>query len=421
MKDWVKALVEDAEPYAVSNPGDLYNAPPVEFLIEGILPLYSVVGLTGFPGTGKTWLAMEAARAVATGDKFLGKFPVKRAPVLFVGNDASFLDYAQQWRRLTIEEYADYEQSIIDGDRNTNPFDMHVHFLLQSDFNLDDTTQIGRIIRTSHEVLGDPDYAVVKDDEGNETMVEVTQRNFGLIVLDTLSKMTRTNEISNTDRDVVMEHIRVIAEATGATVLVLHHNTMPGEFRTGEEWRGGGAQFASLDAHFHLTAKNKALIEFKTKKMRGLTPPTFFFDLNVHEPGGASLDYNDLQPDAPAAGELIVEELIGVLKRRENAPTTKQEFANELWSKHGAEYADFKAFQRFVTNTLTAYTRAPNAKIVLAVRGSGGRASQYKLSYQEATGASGTSDEVGNGRTQESGAEAPGVAGESAETGGDCS
>lgn len=412
MLEGIKELVEVSEPFVVSSASDLYNAPPVEFLIDGLLPLYSVVGLTGFPGTGKTWWALEAGRAVATGTKFLGRFDVKRAPVLFVGNDASYLDYAQQFRRLTRLEYDEYDRMVKEGLRDFNPLDTHMHFLLQSPFNLDDPNRVAQIIRTSYEVLGDPSYDVVEDADGKQTLADVTKQNFGLIILDTMSKMTRTSEIDNTARDVVMENIRTIAEATGATVLVLHHNTMPGEFRTGEEWRGGGAQFASLDAHFHLTVKSKGLIEFKTKKMRGLTPPTFMFDLNVHEPGPASLLYTERQVTQEQAADSLIDEMVEVLKKRDNAPTTKQDFANELWSKHGADFTEFKQFLRAVGSALSAHTRGPHPKIVLAVPGSGQRGNLYKLVYEENPDAGGTSDEAGDGRTQESGDEAPGVAGE---------
>jgi hypothetical protein len=410
MKEWVRELIEGVEPFDVASASDLYMAPPVDYLVDGLIPLNSAVGLTGFPGTGKTWFALEMSRAVATGTKFLGKFDVRRAPVLFVGNDASMLDYAQQWRRLTLEEYAGYDDAKEQGLRDLNPFDTHVHFLLQSEFNLDDMNMVARVIATSRAIFGDPDYEVQRDEDGNETLVEVTKQNVGLIVMDALTNMTKTSEIDNTARGEVMSNVRLIAENTGASVLLLHHNTMPGEFRTGEEWRGGGAQIAMLDCHFHLTAKNKGLIEFKTKKMRGLTPATFYFDLNVHEPGAASLDFNELEQEGTDETDTLRDDLVGVLKARENAPTTKLDFASALWPKYTVRYEDIKQLKKRIESFLYTYTRAPDAEIVLAVRGTGGRASQYKLTYKEPTSDAGSSDEVGDGRDQESGEEAPGLA-----------
>jgi len=383
MKEWVQELVQGASSFEVRSTADLYAAPPVEFLVEGIIPLYSAVGLTGYPGTGKTWTALEMMRAVATGTPFLGKYPVKRAPVLFVGNDASYHDYAQQWRRLTKDEFDGYEEDRLKGLRDLNPFDSHAHFLIQSDFNLDDVHQVIRLIKTSQEVMGDVQYEITEDDDGNRTIVDATQSHFGLIVLDTLSKMTKSSENSNTERDACFEMIRLLAESTGATVLVLHHNTQPSEFRTGEEWRGGSAQIASLDCHFHLTAKNKGLIEFKTKKMRGITPPTFNFLLDVHQEGAASLDYHDnVQPDQGT--EILIAEMIEVLKKRDNRPTTKSDFAQVLLAAHSTEFDDIKKLKKFIDNTLFTYTRLPDAKIVQAVRGSGGRPAQYKLAFTEA-------------------------------------
>lgn len=420
MRPWVKELVESVEPFEVTSSGDLYSAPPVDYLVEGIIPLYSVVGLTGFPGTGKTWFAMEMMRAVATGTKFLGKFPVRRAPVLFVGNDASLLDYATQWKRLTFESYLAYNQSRAEGLVNLNPFDTMVHFLIQSAFSLDDTEQVARLIRTSQDVLSDPEFDVVTDVEGQQTLEQTTKQNFGLIVLDTLSKMTRSSEIDNTARDAVFENIRLIAESTGATILLIHHNAMVSEFRTGEEWRGGGSQFASLDCHFHLTTKNKQMVEFKTKKMRGLTPPTFYFDLNVQNPGPASLDYNNLTDVQADQQERLLDDLVRILRENDNAPTTLSDFALKLLALYTDKFNDLKALTTHIRHILYQHVREPNPRIIVAVPGAGRRPALYKLAFTEGVEDENrgypTSDSQGTG---ESGTDSSGMAEESAETGGD--
>src|SRR5262245_5796785 len=64
----------------------LYNVPSPPMIIDGIVPAGAVVGLSGQPGTGKSWLSLEMSRALATGTSFLGKFPVRPTPVVFVGS-----------------------------------------------------------------------------------------------------------------------------------------------------------------------------------------------------------------------------------------------------------------------------------------------------------------------------------------------
>jgi KaiC/GvpD/RAD55 family RecA-like ATPase len=435
MKPWVQELVSGVEPYAVVGSRNLYSAPPVEYLIEGILPLYSVIGMTGFPGTGKTWLSMEMMRAVASGTSFLGKFPVKKAPVLFVGNDASLLDYAQQWRRLTLDEYEGYDHDRLDlrdadtGEitrpalRDSNPLETLVHFLIQSEFNFDDLTQVARLIKTSHEVFGDISYDV-KQEDGRETIEESTRKNFGLIVFDTLTKMTTVPEENNTARSAVFSNIRLIAESTGATVLVLHHNALTSEYRTGEEFRGAGDQFASLDVHFHLITRAKGLVEFKTKKFRGITPEPFLFNLGVHTPGPASLDYNSKPTTKDDWDGRMIDDLVSVLKTRENSVTTVADFAIALLSRYSEQFDDIKRFKRHISNVLGNYTRTPDARIVAAVTGKGGRSTLFKLSpievqMKEVSGGLPGSDQSNPEGTSARTGEASDVAGESSTTGSD--
>ena len=43
---------------------------PIEWLIEGLIPLSSFVLMVGKPGAYKSWLALDIARAVARGEAF---------------------------------------------------------------------------------------------------------------------------------------------------------------------------------------------------------------------------------------------------------------------------------------------------------------------------------------------------------------
>ncbi len=386
--EWLKDLVNDADPYVVQTTHDLYAIPPVEFLIEDILPLYSIVGLTGFPGTGKTWLALEMMRAVTTGSNFLGKFQAKPAPVLFVGNDASLHDYAQQWRRLTMVEYGAQQESIEEGLRDTNPFNTLVHFLIESEFNFDDLNQVARLIRTSQAVFGETRYSHVEED-GEVSIEENTRQHFGLIVFDCVSKFTSAKEGDNTATAIAFDNVRKIAAITGATLVLLHHNASPSEYRTGEEWRGGGssgAAIASLDAHYHLITKTKGVVEFKMKKMRGLTIDPFLFSLDVHSPGEASLDYLGVQETKEDTDEKLIQHLVDVLKARDNAPTTIADFAIATLAAFSERFDDIKKFKRYISNTLLVYCRKPDARIVAAIAARGGRATLYKLSPPEQQG-----------------------------------
>ena len=385
MKPLIQAYVDAAEPYAVASTKMLYNAPPVEFLIAGILPTHAICGLTGAPGTGKTWLAMEAMRAVITGTKFLGQFDTQQGPALYVGADASFLDYAQQWYRLTHEVYESYTQHEDDGTvvRLQNPFDLYADFLLQSDFNLDDPEKVGKLIKTSARVERPSYYEEVMTETGWE-QVEREGRHYRLIVYDTLTKLTRSPENDSIGRDVVFEHLRDVAEATGATLLVLHHPPLVSEFRSGEEWRGAGSQFGALDAHFHILRDNgrEDVIQFKVKKFRGITPKPFLYNMDVFNPEtmAATLTYMESGKAAVDFDNELVDAMLAHLDKVKK-PQSIADFAIHLMAqeKFNDTYENVAKMKNRLANFLKKETAKPDARFRLVVAGAGRRASLYTV------------------------------------------
>lgn len=66
-------IVEDTEGdktpprFNILSPSDLYNLPPMEWLVKGILPTKGVAAIYGAPGSGKTFLALDLALAISEG------------------------------------------------------------------------------------------------------------------------------------------------------------------------------------------------------------------------------------------------------------------------------------------------------------------------------------------------------------------
>ncbi len=62
-------------------------AEPVTWTVNQIIPAGMLTVLSGKDKVGKTLLAWEIARAVRRGEAFLGQFPVKQGPVIFLALD----------------------------------------------------------------------------------------------------------------------------------------------------------------------------------------------------------------------------------------------------------------------------------------------------------------------------------------------
>lgn len=70
--------------YQLASAEDLAKLPPMRWLVRGVLPAQGLAAVYGPPGSGKTFLVLDLAAAVADGARWFG-FTTKQAPVVYVG------------------------------------------------------------------------------------------------------------------------------------------------------------------------------------------------------------------------------------------------------------------------------------------------------------------------------------------------
>jgi len=63
---------------------ELRNLPAVRFVVRGLVPAQGLVAIYGEPGSGKSFLALDLAHAIANGRGTWFGFPVQKAPVAYV-------------------------------------------------------------------------------------------------------------------------------------------------------------------------------------------------------------------------------------------------------------------------------------------------------------------------------------------------
>jgi len=200
---------------------DLQNAAPdVELLIDDVTMLQlpaprclikdrlvaaSLVALAGAPGIGKTFIATDLALSVATGKPWLGASVVSSGPVVYVAAEgvAGLQSRVRAWKQFNTVKLED----------------MCGFRLYPRALCLLDATEV-------------------------ETFLRATRRLYPvLIVFDTLARcMAGGDENSALDMGKVIAATDRIREATGATVMFLHHTTKAG----GSE-RGSSALRGALD------------------------------------------------------------------------------------------------------------------------------------------------------------------------------
>lgn len=157
-------------------------------LIESFVPSSGVMVLAGAPGTGKSFTALSWAAAIAEGIPWFGQ-QTRQAPVVYVLGEGyrRFGKRAKAWA------------SVNGGHRPDN-----VHFVdgLTYGINLKDPDSVQQLINA---------LAYVQP---------------GLVIFDTLSVLARLDsENDNSEVSQVMANVHTIAQATGATAMVIHHTT----------------------------------------------------------------------------------------------------------------------------------------------------------------------------------------------------
>lgn len=205
---------------------ELEDRPTPPYLIKGLLSRGTTGSATAQSGVGKTLLALDMACHVALGRAWRGRKVTQGSVAFVVGEGGSgFGQRVKAWR-----QYHGY-----DGPLPLYVVEEPVNFREQAD----------------------PDAVIAALLELPEPPV--------MVVIDTLAWVMAGGD-ENTVRDMmpVMTAVRKIAEATGATVLIVHHTT-----KDGETYRGSSALRGALDTMLSL-AKSDGLITLTVDKQRDM-------------------------------------------------------------------------------------------------------------------------------------------------------
>ncbi|MGF6821169.1 hypothetical protein M2317_000055 [Microbacterium sp. ZKA21] len=185
LDDQVTSVAERKAPFAVLTRSDLRNRPRPEWLIDGLLQGAGVVVLAGEGGLGKTFLALDWACRIATGERWEDR-AVKHGRVLYVVGEGA--EYFEQ--RLT--SWEQFNARDVPEDRL---------LFVEEGFSLSEAETV--------------DYM-------REVVLE---RELDLVVLDTLSQLSVIeSENDNAQLAAVMRQARAIRQARpGCSVLIIHH------------------------------------------------------------------------------------------------------------------------------------------------------------------------------------------------------
>ena len=191
-----------------------------DWLIEGLWGNEAVGCVGGIPKAGKTWLALEMALAVASGQPCLGRFPVKKpGPVLV----------------FCAEDGPKAVQARVAGLAKARGIDF------------------GRL------AIGWIDAAaILLDDPIHQKRLSLTvaATKPRLLVLDPLVRLHRGDENSSGDIANVLGYLRTLQREHRVAIVLVHHVRKSGASEPGQALRGSGDLHAWGDSNAYLLRRD---------------------------------------------------------------------------------------------------------------------------------------------------------------------
>lgn len=270
LRDWIAVTLVD-EPNAADTGWQVRTAadalqphPPLEYLVDQLLPAPCLAIVYGGPGSLKSMVLADLAVCVAGGIRWLepldsdeaqpgATFATVQAPVLWIDFD--------------------------NGARRT---DIRIGALLRA-HNLDASTPMHYVSMPTPHL----DASKLQHIESLATLIKTG--GYRLVIVDNLGLITGDTEENSAEMANVMGHLRRLSEETSAAILLIHHqrkSAMNGDangVRKGESLRGHSSIEASLDLAL--------LVERKPGEDKIAILPTKVRDFLAHDIIGAHFTY----------------------------------------------------------------------------------------------------------------------------------
>ncbi|MDQ0645653.1 AAA family ATPase [Microbacterium murale] len=286
-------------PFKILTRADLKALPRPDWLIEGLVQESGIVVLAGEGGLGKSFLAIDWACRLATGENWFGR-KVKRGRVLYVaGEGVEFFD-----DRLTAWE--EYNSLRVPDERLQ---------YVREGFTLSDPASVEYMRQA------------------------VTERAYDLVILDTLSQLAEVeNENDNAQLAAIMRQARAIRQARpGCSVLIVHHTNKGerGKVRGASAIRSNADAVIVARASEGDTFKLSTKLEHDGKQKNGVAevlPGFHLLDAGlsavVERQGAADPDAQAIEQVLANPGEHAISEFL--IARGENDPATAKRIKRKL-------------------------------------------------------------------------------------------
>lgn len=222
--------------FRVIGEDEFLDAPPVSWLVKGVLPHAELGTMYGESGSGKSFMAFDLAAAVSLGVEWRGR-KVRQGRVVYVAAEGA------------------------GGFRNrVKAYRLH-----------------NELERTGVDVIANAPNLIEKADAVDICKSILAKGKADLVIIDTLAQSMQGNENSGEDMGKVLAHCKGIHRATGAMVLLIHHSGKD----SNKGARGWSGLRAACDVELEVMRADDDRVLTVTKQKDGEDGAEFGFRLEV--------------------------------------------------------------------------------------------------------------------------------------------
>lgn len=194
------------------------------WLVTDLWAASGVGVIGGHPKSGKSWLGLELATAVATATPCLGRFhvPAQGSALVYLAEDAL---HSVKERLVSLC-----------AQRNVAIEELDVHVITAPTLRLDRVSDIQRL---------------------DNTLAEICPR---LLLLDPLVRLHSGDENSSMDISRLLDSLRALQRKHDTAIILVHHTRKSGGTRQGQALRGSSDLWAFGDSNLFINHKDSKLV-----------------------------------------------------------------------------------------------------------------------------------------------------------------
>lgn len=200
--------------------------PPLEWLVEKLVPVASVIAISGYPASYKTWFVLDLALKVVKGEPLFGKFPTGQTGVLLVDEENGERSLQKRFKILKAERAS-----------------LPLFWTSLNEFKLNERT-VDHLISSAKE------------------------RGVGLVIFDSLIRIHTNDENSAREMAQVSSLLKRFTKKDISVIFTHHHRKAgQGQINHSQDMRGSSDLLASVESHIALQRKSgeRTVIVTQTK------------------------------------------------------------------------------------------------------------------------------------------------------------